>query len=774
MKKLFCLILACLVMLCLTPFAGVKIVLQAAAEGSNAEASPFSAIEQMELDKAKELGFPCEKLTQETISGEELTAILDHFISITAPEKLDSWQEKYPTLRSSTDPMIRFDAMASLFLAANHIGGDYAYMKEDGVANGVGLNHSWEEDYLNWSLYGGFDAVSALDNGTGPSPLDGASYYYVLGRSSPFSGEYLFSLDRETNSLRVKDPCTYAEALCAVVRLMCSVDESLMESLSADAADAAILTPELLEISQGNPAVTAEDHPIWRGMGLAWDFHAGNTVSVAAIEEVADWGFNFVRIITDYRNFFDPNDVTKSNTAALRRLDEFVAAGIRRGIHINICFSYLPGREVTTDDSTYTSQGSFDLFINKEKQEAANYILQTIARRYSGVSNYNLSYLLFYEALNKNLSSGLPSPEYGAEDVANYLDEAVDVIRAESPDRLIIYEPTPMNDESILADAAPAHAVAEKKGNMIISFNFCESPFVYAHMTAEEGQHIDNNNHSLLTPQYPTQYYSLGSAIDEEHPLTLEGCLPAGTVVDVYLDESFGAELAVTADGTPLYSETLDRESYTKSSPLSGYVYYRTSDKKISFTLPNDAETVSIGSNDGGFTWCGMDVILPDAYAADRWYYVSEYDVFLGLEEEAGVKQVRDARVMLWPSGDPQCMVATIHPDLTYTTAAVCAESSADTIAAWCDTVMERFGSNVLVRYERGCFSGVEWEDMKAYYTDLLSAFADSGFSWMSNDYWVITDEYAQTKLVAGSPSVAYHDHPYFNLELLKLLQSYL
>lgn len=774
MKKVCCLIWACLIMLNFTFFGGTKMIPEAAAEGSVAEAPLFSAIEQMELDQARELGFPCEKLTQETISGAKLTAILDHLISITAPEKLSSWQEKYPALRVSTAPLIRFDAMASLFLAASHIGGEYAYMKEDGIANGVGLNHSWEEDYLDWSLYGGFDAVSALDNGTGPSPLDGASYYYVLGRSSPFSGEYLFSLDRETNSLRVKDPCTYAEALCAAVRLMCSVDEDLMGSLPADAADEAILTPELLEISQRNPAVTAEDHPTWRGMALAWDFHAGNDISVAAIEEVSDWGFNFVRIMTDYRNFFDPNDVTKSNTAALRRLDEFIAAGIRRGIHINICFTYLPGREVTTDNSTYTSQGSFDLFVNEEKQEAASYIFQTIAKRYSGVSNYNLSYLLFYEAMNKSLSTGLPTPEYGADDVADYLDKAVDVIRAESPDRLILYEPTPINDESILVDAAPSHAVAEKKGNMIISFNFCENPFVYAHMTAEEGQHIDNNNHSLLTPQYPTQYYSLGNGIDEGHPLTLDGCLPAGTVIDVYLDESSGAELAVTADETPLYAETLGQESYAKSNPLSRYVLYRTSDRKISFTLPNDAETVSIGSNGGGFTWCGMDVTLPDAYAADRWYYVSEYDVFLGLEEETGVKQVRDARVMLWPAGDSQCMAATIHPDLTYTTASVYAESSAETIAAWCDLVTENFGGNALIRFERGCFSGVEWEDMKAYYADLLSAFADSGFSWMSNDYWVITSEYAQTKLVAGSPDVSYHDHPHFNLELLELLQSYL
>ena len=774
-KKFFCAILACFMILNCTACGGAESVptsVPASAAAPDTSTSPFSASEQLELDKAKELGFPGGDLTRESISGAELSEILDHFVSITAPEKLEGWKEMYPALRASTEPLIRFDAIASLFLAANYVGGEYALMQSDGMSNAETLNHSWDEDYLNWDLYGGFEAVDSLDNGAGPAPLDGASYYYVLGRSSPFSGEYLFSVDPESNSLRVKDPCTYAEALCAVIRLMCSADENLMGSSPADTADETILTPELLELSQSNPAVTAEDHPLWRGMTLAWDFHAGNTASVAAIEDIASWGFNFVRIMTDYRNFFDPEDVSKSSAAGLRRLDEFVAAGIRQGIHIDICFTFLPGREVTPEASTFTSEGSFDLFINEEKQADANAIWQTIARRYSGVSNYNLSFTPFYEALNKNLSTGLPGPDYGPQDVAQYLGKVVDVIRAESPDRLIVYEPSPDNDLSVATQADACHTLAAEKGNMLISFNFCEQPFVYAHMTAEEGQHIDNNNHSMQTPSYPTAYYSLSGYLDDTHTLTLDGCLPAGTTIELYVAESFDAQLSIDADGVQLYQEALGEEAYSVSAPLSRYMLYRTSDKMIRITLTEDAQTVYIRCTAGGLNWCGIDVLLPESYAQDRWYYASEYDVFLGLEEESGVKQIRDARVMLWPAGDSPCLTATIHPNLTYTTPSVYAESSADTIAAWCDAI-ESFEGNCLIRFESGCFSGVEWEDMKAYYTDLLSAFEEKGFSWMSNDYSAITSEYTQTKLIAGCPSAPYEDYPHFNLELLELLQSY-
>ena len=346
------------------------------------------------------------------------------------------------------------------------------------------------------------------------------------------------------------------------------------------------------------------------------------------------------------------------------------------------------------------------------------------------------------------------------------------MIRAESPDRLIIYEPSANNDAAVMAEAEPRHAVAEEKGNMIISFNFCEQPFVYAHMTAEEGQHIDNNNHSMLTPSYPTKYYSLSDYLDDTHTLTLDGCLPAGTVIDLYLAQSFDGQLSIDADGTELYRESLGQESYAVSAPLSRYMLYRTSDKKIRVTLAKDTQTVSFNCSAGGLSWCGIDVLLPDSYAQDRWYYASEYDVFLGLEEESGVKQVRDARVMLWPVAGSQCMTATIHEDLTYSTPSVYAESSADTIAAWCDAI-EAFDGNCIIRFEAGCFSGVEWEDMKAYYSNLLSAFEEKGFSWMSNDYTAITSEYTQTKMIAGCPSAPYEDYPYFNLELLELLQSY-
>ena len=44
-----------------------------------------------------------------------------------------------------------------------------------------------------------------------------------------------------------------------------------------------------------------------------------------------------------------------------------------------------------------------------------------------------------------------------------------------------------------------------------MTFNFCENPYVYAEMTATEGDHIDNQNHSMFKPAYPTTIYGVKS-----------------------------------------------------------------------------------------------------------------------------------------------------------------------------------------------------------------------------------------------------------------------
>lgn len=533
------------------------------------------------------------------------------------------------------------------------------------------------------------------------------------------------------------------------------------------------LSEELLAMSQDNPAVTGSDHPQWNGFVLSWDFHNGDFASVDAIEQIAGWGFNYVRIWLDYRNLFE-EDVSIIKEDGMKALDSFVSTAIRRGIHLDICLSYLPGRELTAN-TEYDYSGTFDLFINPQQQERADQVWRTLAERYKGVSNYNLSFTPFAEAMNKNLSTGQPYTDYTIEDVGNYLLRVANVIEAVSPDRLIIYEPTPANDwETILAEATPVTELVGDRENFMISYNFCENPFVYNHMTAEEGQHIDNNNHSLELPQYPTKLYAANKDIDDGgNSLSVTGLLPAGTVVDLYVSDSHDCTLCVEADGALLYQETMPTQTFATGTPLSCYHLFTTSEKKISVTLEKDTELLRFYIPNGGMAWCGLELTLPEEYATERLMYATDYDVSLGLQSEAGIYRYTSSSVRVGSMYLPECTQVTIADDLSFTTQKPWAETTKETIREWCERISKLDG-NCIVRFERAAFTAVEWEDMKAYYTDVLDLFQEYGFSWTTNDYWIMTDEYPQTKVVANSPSEAYDGFDHFNKELLELYQSYI
>lgn len=188
----------------------------------------ISEVWKQEFLHAAQLGMPMGKVQQEEISGAEMMELLDWFVNYAAPEKADTWQEQFPALRKSAATISRFDAMTALFLAAEHIGGKYAGHNYDIMEMAAGINHSWDGDYVSWELFGGFDAHGQYNCGVfGDGYLDGASYYYNLGRASYFSGEYPFSLDTVTNSFTFDVPPTYAEAMLAIVRLISSTDPTL-------------------------------------------------------------------------------------------------------------------------------------------------------------------------------------------------------------------------------------------------------------------------------------------------------------------------------------------------------------------------------------------------------------------------------------------------------------------------------------------------------------------------------------------------------------------
>lgn len=534
--------------------------------------------------------------------------------------------------------------------------------------------------------------------------------------------------------------------------------------------DSSILTPALLAKAQSNANVTAEDHPRWTGFVLGYGYEHQFGTSVKELELVSEWGFNSARLALHYLTLFD-DEANTVDLSALKQLDSFVAAAIENDLHLDICLNYIPGRTVYNLVYDYDYSGDFDLFLNPKKQEQAFNVYRVITARYKEVPNFNLSLTPIWEPLNKNLSTGLPYTDYTPDDVAEFLGKAIDVIRAEDPDRLIIYEPTPSNDQDyIIEESAPTKAIADTKGNVIISYNFCQGPYVYACMTSDPGKHIDNMNNSMYVPEYPTYNYCVSSGIWVDAPVMIDGFLPAGTTVDIYLERSHGGTLNVSADGTILYSEVLPDTEYEVGGRISEYYPFAVSDKHIRVDLAKKADELKIFCTvDGGFDLCGIRLTLPEEYSVERWYNVQGYDVFSGKEEESGVVLRKTSEILLSPNSNDRGRHITINEDLTYTSEHIFAEASAKTINAWSDEIA-KFDGNCVVRFERADFSGTTWDSMFRYYEDLLSSFTTHEFGWWSNDWWLMTGD---RNIIANCPYTKYAGYDAFNLELLKLFQKY-
>ncbi len=725
-----------------------------------------------ELRVAHSIGFNMDKLNQQTITGEEMWDILDHFVGYAEPDKLNEWETMYLHQRNHKEPLTRFDAMAALYLVGQALGGDWAECKDSFWSVVEKLNFSWSDYYFTYELYKKIDAPIYNINGVGTQYLDGASYYYNLSRTSPFTLQHPFAYDEQANSIHEFVPPTYAECVIAVVRLLASEKPELFGETSNVVPCSCILTPELIKKANTLPLVTAEEHPVWTGFVLGWDQNVYFSATTDNIQYLKEWGFNSLRIMIDYRNLFDENDTSEGKINGLLTLDRLVAQAIESGIHLNICLCSLPGRISIVDPNTYTSTGEFDLFINSEQQARTDEIWAQLAERYKDIPSAALSFTPFWEALNYNLSTGLPHPSYTPKDVGKYLRRVIGVIREKDSDRLIIYEPTANNDviTSFEESAAVKSQVSDIE-NIMISFNYCENPFVYACMTATEGEHIDNNNHSIPIQDFPVTYYGVSDWIGGEDPLLIDGFLPKGTVIDIYLNESDNSLIYVDADGERIYSEQLNADKYDVGYTMSRFFNYAKSDKCISITLKKDTSLITIGT-DNFFTWSGMDVYLPEEYAIDQWWFNTTYDVFIGAEEESGIVKKHTSRIIVSPVGGSKNNRITICEDVSYTTPEIWEQSTEETVAAWCDAT-DKFDGNCIVRIEAAEFSGCTWDSLKSYYKTVLSEFSKHGFSWWTNEFWLLTEEYPQINCMAECPAKSYGDFEHFIPELLELLQEY-
>lgn len=717
-------------------------------------------------------GSSAETEKSEWVTASTYRAMLVEMLEELAPEQMDYFDSKVKDVNLA---ITRGDAVRMAYYAAVCIGADdyngYSFSSDLADSDGrMGEAGNFLE-LICPDVYKNIPVTMA--NHTWGNEFTAAGLWNVW-HVDTVSGKQVFEFDEELQSMRMYDMLTMEEAETSIERLRTGYGVKRYVSVDSAEATSPALSDEALAKTAERCSETLDALPRLTGFVLANDgYYSIHTIvkTVDDIRRIADWGFNTVRLRITYETLFN-QDGSQIDLTQAERLDELVEACIEADIHLNLLLCTLPGRTKWVDLNDVSSGGETDLFINPERQKEAVSVWATLAARYQDVSGAHLSFTPFWEPdgdLGINSEEGW---EHTPQDTCDTLALLIEAVRAQDPERFIFYEPTAhIAAEATIQESSLFYEPLKSRfDNLMISYNFCQNAYVFAEITDIVGEDVDLSNYSMFKPEYPVTNYGVNDTIPDGGELTIDGFLPAGTVIDLYLAYADGqSALTITGDGTELYHEELSSGDYRPGRPLSSFYPYATSDKKISVTLAETTDEVAISARGADIKWCGMDVILPEEYAVERWYMNSGRDNFF--EDEARFLWLATSTVMISPSERCETWHITIRDDVTFTTGEVFAEANAETIEHWCAEISD-FSPQCIVRYEDACFSlGTTQGSILRYYEDVLSTFEKYGFSWLSNDYELILQE--STNRIADAEVVEYDGYASVNLELLELLQKY-
>lgn len=723
-------------------------------------------------DAASAKASSVEKEKSEWVTASTYRAMLVEMLEELAPEQMDYFDSKVKDVNLA---ITRGDAVRMAYYAAVCIGADdyngYSFSSDLADSDGrMGEAGNFLE-LICPDVYKNIPVTMA--NHTWGNEFTAAGLWNVW-HVDTVSGKQVFEFDEELQSMRMYDMLTMEEAETSIERLRTGYGVKRYVSVDSAEATSPALSDEALAKTAERCSETLDELPRLTGFVLANDgYYSIHTIvkTVDDIRRIADWGFNTVRLRITYETLFN-QDGSQIDLTQAERLDELVEACIEADIHLNLLLCTLPGRTKWVDLNDVSSGGETDLFINPERQKEAVSVWATLAARYQDVSGAHLSFTPFWEPdgdLGINSEEGW---EHTPQDTCDTLALLIEAVRAQDPERFIFYEPTAhIAAEATIQESSLFYEPLKSRfDNLMISYNFCQNAYVFAEITDIVGEDVDLSNYSMFKPEYPVTNYGVNDTIPDGGGLTIDGFLPAGTVIDLYLAYADGqSALTITGDGTELYHEELSSGDYRPGRPLSSFYPYATSDKKISVTLAETTDEVAISARGADIKWCGMDVILPEEYAVERWYMNSGRDNFF--EDEARFLWLATSTVMISPSERCETWHITIRDDVTFTTGEVFAEANAETIEHWCAEISD-FSPQCIVRYEDACFSlGTTQGSILRYYEDVLSTFEKYGFSWLSNDYELILQE--STNRIADAEVVEYDGYDFVNLELLELLQKY-
>jgi len=180
--------------------------------------------------------------------------------------------------------------------------------------------------------------------------------------------------------------------------------------------------------------------PFWRGFNLLEMFNVNRQGpwQEEDFKWIAEWGFNFVRFPMSYL-LWVKEDPFKLDETGMARVDAGIALAQRYGLHVELNFHNAPGYCVSREKDPF----GLSLFHDPRSQDAFCFHWQTFARRYRGIPSSQLSFNLVNEPPNHE------EHRVKRSDHDRVMHAAIDAIRAEDPDRLIILDGMSWGNEAL-------------------------------------------------------------------------------------------------------------------------------------------------------------------------------------------------------------------------------------------------------------------------------------------------------------------------------------
>lgn len=481
------------------------------------------------------------------------------------------------------------------------------------------------------------------------------------------------------------------------------------------------------------PAVGAAKLPRWRGFNLLekYTLAANKPFLESDFDAIKGWGFDFVRLPTDYRIWTDPAGGWRD--APLRELDEAVTFGRARGIHVDLCLHRAPGYCVNPPSEPLDLWGEGPGAEEALRQFTAQW--RMFAKRYRGIPSAELSFNLVNE----------PPGSLADERYAKVASAAVQAIRDEDPDRLVIadgarYAQRPVPALAPLGIAQSLHGYA---------------PTPLTHYKASWIQGSD----AFPVPSWPIRaavdrYLFGDSKRDLASPLLIEGSFAKGARVTITVESvSTRADLAVRADAATVLEHPF--------VPGPGAGEWRTSTLRPQFgsyqaeygrayaaTLPADARTLRIELSKGDWLTFSEIRVAPYAGAPGAELVIRPGDGTYGIRQQ---RYVVDGGVLARADGTNAVDKDTLWRDQIEPFQALAAQGVGVHLGEW------------------GVYAKTPHAVALAWMADVLRNWQRAGWGW---SLWNLRGAFGP--LESGRADVAYEDFHGLKLDrgMLDLLRT--